>query len=103
MTAAFDAKRPTEVELFAADFARLLGTGETLSSSTCKIVLADDATEADIAAMKTGGTSITGTKVLQKITGGTDGTRYTLIFQAVTSAGQTLELTRDLPVQRDQT
>jgi hypothetical protein len=53
--------------------------------------------------MKTGSATITGTKVVQKITGGTDGVTYTLIFQAVTSAGQTLDLTRDLPVQRDQT
>lgn len=103
MTTEFSAKRPTEVETFAADFARLLGTGETLSSSSCKIVLADDATETDIGTMKSGSASINGTKVNQKITGGTDGSRYTLIFQAVTSAGQTLELTRDLPVTRDQT
>jgi hypothetical protein len=103
MTTAFDPKRPTETETFAADFARLLATGETLSTCTCKVVLADDATEADIAAMKSGGATISGTKVLQKVTGGTDGVRYTLIFQAVTSAGQTLDLTRDLPVQRDQT
>lgn len=103
MTTAFDPKRPTEVENFAADFARLLATGETLSSGSCKVVDAGDSTEADIAAMKSGAASVTGTKVVQKITGGTDGKSYTLIFQAVTSAGQTLELTRDLPVQRDQT
>ena len=103
MTTAFDPKRPTETETFAADFARLLATGETLSTCTCKVVLADDATEADIGTMKSGAAAISGTKVLQKVTGGADGVRYTLIFQAVTSAGQTLDLTRDLPVQRDQT
>jgi hypothetical protein len=102
-TTPFDPKRPTETELFAADFARLLGTGETLSTCSCKVVLADDAAETDIVAMKTGSASITGTKVVQKVTGGTDGVTYMLIFQAVTSAGQTLDLTRDLPVQRDQT
>lgn len=103
MSTAFDPKRPTETELFAADFARLLGTGETISTCDCDIVLASDSTEADIAAMKTGAASITGTKVVQKVTGGTDGVTYTLIFTAVTSAGQTLQLTRDLPVIRDQT
>jgi hypothetical protein len=103
MTTAFDPKRPTETELFSADFARLLSTGETLSTGACKVVLADDGTETDIAAMKSGSASINGTKVVQKVTGGTDGVRYTVIFTATTSAGQTLELTRDLPVQRDQT
>jgi hypothetical protein len=53
--------------------------------------------------MKSGSAVINGTKVAQKVTGGTDGITYTLIFQAVTSAGQTLDLTRDLPVKRDQT
>lgn len=103
MQPAFDAKRPTETELFSADFCRLLGIGETVTGCAVKVVLCADSTEADISAMKSGAASIDGTKVLQKITGGTDGTAYTLIFQATTSSGQTLELTRDLPVIRDQT
>jgi hypothetical protein len=103
METPFSPKRPSETELFSADFSRLLGSGETVTTGSCKVVLADDSAEADIAAMKSGAASVDGTKVLQKITGGTDGVTYTLIFQATTSAGQTLDLTRDLPVQRDQT
>lgn len=99
----FDPKRPTEVETFGADFANLLATGETISSCSCVVCLASDSTEADIAAMKTGAATISDTRVSQTITGGTDTVLYTVIFTAVTSAGQTLQLMRDLPVTRDQT
>lgn len=102
-TTPFTAKRPDETELFSADFERLLAIGETLTTAACKVTLASDSTEADIAAMKSGSAAVNGTKVVQKVTGGTDGTLYTLIFTATTSLGQTLVESRDLPVQRDQT
>lgn len=102
MTTTFDPKRPDETELFAADFARLLGSGETLSTATCKVILADDATETDIGAMKSGSTTVNGTRALQRITGGTDGLIYTVIFTVTTSQSQTLVESRDLPIRRDQ-
>lgn len=103
MTTTFGAKRPGETELFSADFARLLASGETISTGSCKVCLATDPSEADIAAMKSGSATVSGAKVTQLITGGTSGVTYTIIFEAVTSAGQTLQVTRDLPVVRDQT
>ena len=102
-TTAYSAKRPTETEVFAADFANLLATGETILTGSCAIVLASDSAESDIAAMKTGSATVSGAKVSQKITGGTDGTTYTVIFTANTSNSQVLQLARDLPVVRDQT
>jgi hypothetical protein len=103
MTEEYSPKRPDETEAFAADFARLLTTGETLSTAACKVVLASDPTEADIGTMKSGIAVVAGTRTVQKITGGTDGTLYTVIFTATTSLGQTLVESRDLRVRRDQT
>ena len=100
----FSAKRPGEVLLFSTNFAkRMRVAGETVVTSSCKVVLSDDQSEADIPAMKSGSTSITGTEVLQKIAAGTDGVRYSLIFEAVTSAGQTLQEKIPLLVSLNQT
>lgn len=101
-TASFDAKYFDETEFFAADFTALLTTGETISSSSCVCHLADDETLTDIPAMKVGSSSISGAKIVQKVTGGTDGVLYKLRFTAVTSFGQTLVLSVFLPVSEDQ-
>lgn len=101
-TASFDAKYPDESEFFAADFEAMLTTGETISSGSCICYLATDTTKTDLPAMKQGSASVTGTKITQKITGGTDGLLYKLRFTAVTSFGQTLVLTVVLPVTEDQ-
>lgn len=100
---AFDAKRPDEVEVFAWNFARALATGETLATASVAVVLADDASETAIPAMVSGAAVIAGEIVSQMVSGGTDGTTYTLLCTVTTSAGQTLVAQRDLLVQRDQT
>lgn len=100
---AFDPKRPDEVEVFAWNFARALASGETLETASVRAVLADDASEAAIPAMVSGGAGIAGAVVSQLVGGGTDGTTYTLLCTVTTSQGQTLVAQRDLLVQRDQT
>lgn len=99
----FSAKRPDETETFAFDFARLLATGETLSLPVVKVVMSSDQTETAIPAMISGAATVSGSKVVQKITGGEDGITYTVLCTVTTSTGQVLVAARDLPVRRDQT
>ena len=49
--------------------------------------------------MVNGAAQIAGTTVLQKIQGGVSGAQYKLIATITTSAGQTLMLGADLPIQ----
>lgn len=103
MSTAFDAKRPDEVEVFAVDFARRLGTGVTITDASVKAVLESDESEAAIPAMVSGAAGVSGSIVSQLISGGADGVTYTLLFSATTSQSETLIEARDLPVQRDLT
>jgi hypothetical protein len=91
------AKRVGEAEAFTADFAGgqfpRLGTGETITPGTavwsCAAVIGVDA---NAQAMVSGGSTITGAKVTQMITGGVSGVTYQLTCTVQTSAGQALTL-----------
>ena len=92
--------RPDEVEVFAVDFRRRLGSGVTLQPTASVVaVLADDPTETPIPAMVSGTAGVDGTVVSQLIAGLSEG-EYTLLFRATTTQGEALTESRDLTVQR---
>jgi hypothetical protein len=99
----FDPMRPDEVEVFAVDFRRRLGSGVTLQPSAQVVaVLADDENETPVSGMVTGAAGVTGTVVSQLIAGVAEGS-YTLLFRATTTQGETIIEARDLEVRRDLT
>jgi hypothetical protein len=99
----YDWKRPDEGKHFGLDYSMNLDFGVTIASGTCKVVAMDDADESDdLTAMKSGSAFVadvkneqTGAvkrasaKLVQKITGGADGTWYSLIFSMLLSNGET--------------
>lgn len=80
-----------ETELYPVNFLSRLATSETISSATVTASVYTGS-DTDPAAILSGSPSISGTTVTQLVTGGVIGTIYRLLYQAVTSAGQTLEL-----------
>lgn len=99
----FDPMRPDEVEVFAVDFRRRLGSGVSLQPTAQVVaVLADDENETPIPAMVSGAAGVVGSVVSQLIAGVAEG-HYTLLFKATNSQGETLVEPRDLEVRRDLT
>ena len=87
--AAFDTKDPDDVINYTWDFSKFLATGESISSYSfpdfpAGLTLVTDSNTA---------TSVTG-----RISGGTDGTTYTITCRAITDAGQTKDVAVQLPV-----
>lgn len=80
-------KQPGEIFTIASDFAAVLGVGETLSGPV--VTAKDEDTGASAAAILSGGPSISGNTVTQKITGGVSGKRYLVHFEVATSGGST--------------
>ena len=78
-------KSPADVETYEFDFAPDLATGETISTRT---VTADAGITKVSDALASSSTA-----VHVKLSGGTNGRRYNIIVQVVTSAGHTREYT----------
>ena len=97
---ALDAKLLGETKNVPFDFISDLAIGETISTSvvTCSVYSGTDASPSSVIS---GSSSNSGTKVTQKITGGTLGVVYELLCTITTSAGQTLELVGILAVVPD--
>jgi len=93
----FSPKSPTETEIFTFDFARVLASNETISTASV-VSIVKTGTDANPSSMISGVSTITGTKILQKITGGVSGVYYSLQCSAVTSLGQTIMLAFNLSV-----
>jgi len=74
-------KQPGETRQFSMDFSSLLGTSETISTSAVTV---------SPSGLTTGSTSVSGSKVLFNIVGGTHGVRYRLEVTITTSASATL-------------
>ena len=97
MTATFSPKDPTEAIYYGIDCAALLGTGETVSSTTPSIRALTFA-DASEASMLSGAAVIDGSVVKQKIIAGLAGNTYRLGFAVVTSLGQTFVEAADIKV-----
>lgn len=71
--------------------------GETISSATvtCAVYSGTDASPSSLIS---GSDTITGTNVIQKITGGVEGVIYYLVAEAVTSGALTLRMSAFLAV-----
>lgn len=93
----FSAKVPAEDEYFGFDFTQRLATGETISSASFAIAIAVGA-DAGVGSMLSGSAVIDVAIVKQLVVDGVAGVTYRLTATVVTSAGQTLVESGDLPV-----
>ena len=94
----FSPKRPDENEIFSHNFTPLLGTGETIVTSTvsCSVL---EGVDSSASTMPSGSTIISGGKVSQYIQAGVNGVRYEILFSITTSTGQTIKETVELLVR----
>lgn len=81
------AKKPSERESFAFNFAQLLPAGVTIASAVWTVTVVQG-TDSNPSAMVSGSPLIQGSKVSQLIIGGVDGVEYCLSCQATFSDGQ---------------
>lgn len=95
----FDAKRTGETVTLSVDFKNLLEVGETLQSAA-DWTLSLKSGSGLITLV--GSATVSGTKSVQRVTGGDDGGTYYLIASVVTSASQTLEQLCTLEVQDEE-
>ena len=97
MSGAFSYKLTTENELFTFDFSPILRTGETISSATCTVQVKDgsDSNPDDI---KVGSPAISGSLVVQRVSGGLNGVTYRLEMTVTTSLTNVYTIVGDLPV-----
>ena len=84
-------KYGAEIQKQVFDFASDLAVGETISTQTVTATVYSG-TDANPAAIISGGASASGTKVTQTITGGFTGVIYVLTCTITTSLSQTLKL-----------
>ena len=97
MAEAFSYKFVNEIKPLSFDFSQVLASGETLSTSTCS-VLVIDGVDANPSALLSGGTSIVSSTVYQQVQNGVSGVTYRLVVTVTTSSGSTLVALGDLPV-----
>lgn len=93
----FPAKVTSSTIILKADFAALVDVGVTLSAPVVTATVYSG-TDASPSSIISGSASVSGTIVSQKITAGTEGVTYTLVWQATSSDGQTLIMTGFLVV-----
>jgi hypothetical protein len=93
----FPAKAPSEILTLTFPFLSRLAVGETISSATVSATVYSG-TDASPSAILSGGTTISGSEVKQKVTGGVLGVTYLLTCSAVTSTGQNLALSGFLSI-----
>ena len=84
-------KNAAETVSIVFDFASQLAVGETLSSATVTAVVYSGV-DSSPSAIISGSAAISGTKITQKVTGGTLGVTYVLTCAVVTSTSQTLQM-----------
>lgn len=88
----FDPKRPADVEYFGIDFKNVLAVGETITAYSMSVSINSGRPDVNVSAMKQGLTTVSGTKVLQKVGGGISGNKYNLKFSIDTSIGQHFDI-----------
>ena len=101
MAESFSYKFTTENKPLSFDFSEVLSTGETLSTSSCSVLVLDG-TDTNPNAILDGGTNIIGPRVYQQVQDGVAGVTYRLVVTVTTSSGSTLVAIGDLPVYSPQ-
>ena len=86
-----EGKSVSETVTLAFSFLSHLATGETISSASTTATVYSG-TDASPSSLISGAASISGSTVSQKVIGGTLGVTYILVCSAVTSLGQTLQI-----------
>ena len=85
-------KRTTEVDVFAFDFKTQLDVGETLSSPTWAVTVAADSAVPEVSpSLSPGSSTISGSKVMAKLSSGANGVKYVVACTVATSTGRTLQ------------
>ena len=97
MSGVFSYKLTTENELFTFDYSPIIRTGETISSASCTVQV-KDGSDSNPSAILVGSPAISGSQVVQRITGGLDGTTYRLEMTVTTSSTNVYTLVGDLSV-----
>lgn len=92
----FSEKDPNEAITYSVDFSAILGT-QTISATT-RYISVYQGTDASSASVLVGASSSTGGLVLQRLGLGVDGCIYRVVFQALTSGGDTILEATYLPV-----
>lgn len=93
----FEAKLATETAIETFDFTSRLAPTETINTAgTTSVVYSGS--DASPQAVISGSAAISGQKVTQKVTAGTEGVTYLLICAITTSLGQTLDMSAFLPI-----
>lgn len=85
----FPPKDPSEIIYLGFSYARLLESGETISSATWRV---EDSDGKDAAALLSGLAAVSGAVVKQKVVAGTLGETYRHFCTATTSTGRVLVL-----------
>lgn len=88
------------ITLTCFDFASRLQVGETLSSAVCTVSVFSGVDSAP-GSILSGLCSISGTKALQKVTGGVAGCIYKVFCTATTSLGNTITIATYLAIVAD--
>lgn len=97
MSGTFSYKLTTENELFTFDYSPILTSTETINSASCTVQV-KDGTDANPNNIKVGSPAISGTKVVQRISGGLSGVTYRLEMTVNTSLTNVYTLVGDLAV-----
>jgi hypothetical protein len=84
-------KQPAEVRKFSMDFANVLETGETLSTSGIYPSVTSQTVDGNTSDLTIYNTAINGTKIEFWISEGTDGRSYRVEVQVLTSGEQIIE------------
>ena len=91
-------KQPYELFPIDVDFAARLVVGETISTKT--VTARDASTQADTSGtVLVGGSSISGTKIVQKVQAGAHGERHIVTFRIETSLANKYEADIQLTVR----
>jgi choline dehydrogenase-like flavoprotein len=92
----FSEKDPNEAVTYGVDFTNLLGSA-TISATT-RYLTVYQGTDATSASVLSGASASSGAVVTQRLAYGVDGCVYRVVFQVLTSAGDTLLEATYLPV-----
>lgn len=93
----FTPKRPQDIEIFQIDFVRLVPTGDSIASA--EVVAITKVGKGSAAGMIVGGPTVSGTKVQQRVGGGSKDTTYDLRFKITTTLGLHWEIVGELQVR----
>lgn len=97
MSASFTYKLTTENELFSFNYSPILATGETIDTASCTIQVKDGSDPSPNSIM-VGSPAISGSVVVQRISGGLNGVTYRLEMTVTTSLTNVYTLVGDLAV-----